>query len=332
MLQVVGESSLGVKIVHSLRANQSISAANELAAAVAAATTNEHQQQEASSILPGRAEASAEISGARTPEAQRACRDPKCSHWNTLLGRAPSIGAFDSSQTYQRANLFVGQLHSEIAAAVDTSSERALNQVDEQRWLKNIAEREALLLKQQKLAVFNQILAHQLMLLSYQQSQLGGYLMSNYNDCSGASDTSSRKQQRPLLTLNYNPITQQTVQVNNFFNQQLPISVSGNISSNANALEKCSSIAYKLMTANSKRYNNARHFNRTFDNSNVQLSGQHQSAAGKSRENLALDERDLAPSSSHDRNGCFSSDNNDNRVIITKYKGKLVDVLGKINV
>lgn len=399
-MQVIGENSLGVKIVHSLRANQSICSASEVAqAVVAAANKQQHGQEEklalnglnhqlpptssssppTSSVLPtpfdpsSTSSSSMLLAGLCTPpEALQACHDLKCSHWNTLIGCRPTTASqaalFNPSHGLQQANRVIGQIDSKIISNLENPNSITTDQFGNQ--VPNKASgREALLLKQHKLALFNQILAQQLMLLSYQQSQnrlgysgfhhndndLLSQMSSKNNQMSPACDKSinnnnEKQQQRQRVPLNQNTSVPQGVSYgsallasshnNNFFNRRQLISANGilfgteNITCNTNAFEKCSSIAYKLMTANSKRNNNARHFNKTFDNPNIesamyqhQLQYQQQqlSTTSKSKDNEQNDDNEQNSellATLRDQGSWFSNDSSDNKVIITKYKGE----------
>lgn len=392
MLQVVGETSLGVKIVHSLRANQSICSATQVAAAVVAATNQQQQQGQEeklifeqqqqpqqtvspSSILPDCWVS--KLSGARTPpEALRSCRDPKCSHWNTLIGCKPTNQALNPIQ----ANQLIGQIDSKVISNIDSN----YSTIDSFSLMKSMksSEREAFLLKQQKLALFNQILAQQLLLLSYQQSQNQSAYSGYFHDDNQLSSTTmspqnanvnnnnfqlspahdrletinsqqpqqpqqpqiQQLQQRHRVVLNSNTSVPQGVvdgtsssgqlnNRNNLYHRRQQIGAQDiligaeNITCYTNAFEKCSSIAYKLMTADSRRHNNSRHFNKTFDNPSMQstTTQQHQLNCGtgkSSRDNFEKNEQNLKLRTLREQGSWLTNDSSDNKVIITKYKGE----------
>lgn len=283
VLQVVGETSLGLKIVHSLRGH-----------------SNRTQQEPPAA---GELLYPLELGQSQQRQQRLACLDPKCSHW--LIS-----GSAGADQLPGQADLGKQQLLSAASKQQELQGGLTGSQMEQQDS------------KQQKLAVFNQLLAQQLILLSHQQrlgqqarlGLAGTYAPGAANaPLSGEQQAAPQQQQqhrqqqqlrpqnRPLIKLTQNNSTDSACDSINAAQRQ-PYLAGAAISGESGVakvgadqvdLEHCPSIAYQLMTATSQH-------GRAFERAQRQLAGQTVRDPSRS-------DRSLAP---------------EDRIIITKYKGR----------
>lgn len=228
-----------------------------------------------------------------------ACSDLKCSHW-LVGGELSAKSKHNQQQQHDQqhrttSNFLVGE-------HMDPKSQQQLN-------------------KQQKLAVFNQLLAQQLILLSHQQ-RIGqqtrmAYTKPDYSHAPSGSvrdfaldkqviganehqQAPARAQNRPLIKLTQINSTD-SASIKPYLGTSGDTDPGGRMhaGNDPTDLENCPSIAYRLMTGASQH-------GRALERTHRQIANQ---AMRDTSSGVGRADRKLAP---------------EDRVIITKYKGKSV--------